>query len=429
MNPHAITFVSNDARRDAGRWLAPMLASWPHAAPRVHTLSLEEAFEGLRDTSAHPPDFGTLLVILGHDIPDVVAYQFADLMHRALLPGVLLHPSPGTGLKALQSGGILVQSAETTPEFLAAALFTLAERQPVVSSLARDVGIAMRQQGGFRGEIDRMHDELNLAASVQQELLPKSLPTLGTLECGVIFRPVGYVSGDIYDVQQLDERHVGFFIADAVGHGVPAALMTMVISRSLGMTRLDEGRRRIVTPAEAMTRLNRELLQGRRQSPRFGTAVYGLLDTWTHRLTICGAGHPPPLVVTVEGSMRTIETDGPLLGVFPDEQYREMSLTLHRGDTLVAYSDGLETAFSPPLNEADASAGHRRQPNLYLERLGQVTWADPDRERGLAPAIEELSAELDRQSGSLHQVDDITILAISASAAPVGMARTVAGAA
>src|SRR5690606_28776723 len=107
--------------------------------------------------------------------------------------------------------------------------------------------------------------------------------------------------GDIYDIVQLDERHIAFFIADAVGHGVPAALMTMVISRSLRMTRgttagaLSSTAREIVRPGEAMTRLNDELCRGKKDSPRFSTAVYGIFDAAERRVTLSGAGHPPPI--------------------------------------------------------------------------------------------------------------------------------------
>jgi sigma-B regulation protein RsbU (phosphoserine phosphatase) len=55
------------------------------------------------------------------------------------------------------------------------------------------------------------------------------------MDFGVLYRPAGYVSGDIYNVAKARRPHTGFFIADAVGHGVPAALLTMIISRSLPM--------------------------------------------------------------------------------------------------------------------------------------------------------------------------------------------------
>jgi sigma-B regulation protein RsbU (phosphoserine phosphatase) len=418
MNVHTLTFVTADAPDDAAsRWAQAVLDRWPGSRPRLDVMPLDRVFEEWSESVFPPPTRGPVLVVLGTDITPVTLYQLVDLLHRTLTPGAILLPRLDEASRTLQTGGVLVQPWDVDAGFLAAALFALSERQSVVGSLSRELTIAMRQHGGFRGEIDRMHDELNLAAAIQTELLPKSLPALPTLELGVIFRPVGYVSGDIYDAQQLDERHVGFFIADAVGHGVPAALMTMVISRCLGMTRTVNGERQAISPAEAMSRLNAELLRGRRQSPRFGTAVYGVADTRTHEVSVCGAGHPPPLRIMRDGRVERIETDGPLLGVFPDEEYRQTTFTLRPGETLLLYSDGLETAFCPPNLEPRA-----RRHARHVEEIGELAWIDPARGRTLPDAMADLAERIDRQDGSLHQVDDITVLALAALKEPVEQA-------
>jgi sigma-B regulation protein RsbU (phosphoserine phosphatase) len=169
-----------------------------------------------------------------------------------------------------------------------------------------------------------------------------------------------------------------------------------------------------------MARLNEELLRGRRQSPRFGTAVYGVVNTRTHEVSVCGAGHPQPLLVRAAGGVERVETDGPLLGVFPDEQFGQVTLTLERGDTLVLYSDGLETAFCPP----DQEPGLRRV-SRHVAEVGELSWLDPSRGRTLPQAIEDLSGLLDQQSGSLHQLDDITVLALGAREEPAERARRV----
>ena len=77
----------------------------------------------------------------------------------------------------------------------------------------------------------RLDEELRLAAKLQQDFLPKQLPQVGPIHFHSLFRPAGYVSGDLYDVMRLDEKRVGFFPVDAVGHGMPAALLTMFIKR------------------------------------------------------------------------------------------------------------------------------------------------------------------------------------------------------
>jgi phosphoserine phosphatase RsbU/P len=199
---------------------------------------------------------------------------------------------------------------------------------------------------------------------------------------------------------------VGFFIADAVGHGVPAALMTMVISRSLRMTRAGDKGREIVSPGEAMTRLNDELCRGKRENPRFSTAVYGIIDTLTRKVTLAGAGHPPPLRICGP-CMTRVETEGPLLGVFPGEKYGDETFVMGEDETVLLYSDGFETAFAPPTGHSSP----RRSSEAYLKELASLAWPGPTG-GGAAEALAQLGARLDEQAGSLHQIDDVTAVAI-----------------
>lgn len=417
MAQHTVSVWASPTVGDAGaRWAAPLAAAWPRCSPgcpRFTTGTVEELRDALadEDRAAELADHGPLLIVLGPEISGSALLRLADRLQQYMLPAVLLIPVADANARSLQGGGLIIESLDATPEFLAAALFALAERQSTVRELARDVAIATRYQGGVRGEIDRIHDELHLAATVQQEMLPRGLPETSGVQFAVLFRPAGYVSGDIYDVVELDDegRFVGFFIADAVGHGVPAALMTMVISRSLRMTRMEGGANHIVSPADAMTRLNEELCRGRRESPRFTTAVYGIIDTQTRRVTIAGAGHPPPLRIRAN-LMTRVDTDGPLLGVFPEERYTDTSFTLAEDETLLLYSDGFETAFSPP--EEDEKT--RKSLDAYLQEMSSLPWPSNTHDGTATDALRRLEARLDEQIGSLHQLDDVTAVAICA---------------
>jgi serine phosphatase RsbU (regulator of sigma subunit) len=259
-----------------------------------------------------------------------------------------------------------------------------------------------------------MHDELQLAASVQQQMLPDAMPEAEGLDFGVLFKPVGYVSGDIYDVRRLDSDRIGFFLADAVGHGVPAALLTMVLRRGLQMTSQTEaGETVIVPPCDALSRLNATLLRGSGGSSRFATAVYGVVRTDTLEVVVASAGHPPPLRVLPSGEVRGVETDGCLLGVFPDATFTQSTFTLEEGETLLLYSDGFETAF--PADEARRAGGAASASKLHLERFARRLG-----ERGeldLGESMRLLARDVDEQTGSLHQQDDLTALALARLAA------------
>jgi serine phosphatase RsbU (regulator of sigma subunit) len=123
---------------------------------------------------------------------------------------------------------------------------------------------------------------------------------------------------------------------------------------------------------------------------------------------------------------RAIETDGPLLGVFPGVEFEETSFTLALGETLVLYSDGFETAFPDAPEASDGGAFSRRLPTTrYLDHFARIDEAR--REAGsLTEAFAQLAMAVDAQSGSLHQVDDITALAIAPAAAAARRERAAA---
>jgi serine phosphatase RsbU (regulator of sigma subunit) len=314
------------------------------------------------------------------------------------------------GADGTAEGGALVAPLGSSDETVAAIVRGMASRQREVERLARELGVSGRFTGGLRAEISRMQEELRQAAEVQREFLPRDLPQVGSIRVDAFWRPAGYVSGDIYDVVRLDERHVGVFVADAVGHGVPAALLTMVLCRGLPTRDAGHGSYRIVPPAEALARVNTELVRRQGRSTRFATAVYAVIDAETGDARIASAGHPAPTVLRAGGTTETVTTGGGLLGVFDDESYSETTLRLLPGDRLAIHSDGFEQAFpGDPSGSADARIPSRR----YLQELDALRGAPT-----AAALTEQVGRRIDMQFGSVRQADDVTLLVVERLSAP-----------
>ena len=85
---------------------------------------------------------------------------------------------------------------------------------------------------------ENITEQLRMAGLVQRDFLPSQLPDSDRLRWATTFLPAEWVSGDIYDVMRIDEQHIGFYIADVVGHGMPAALLTMFIKQALQTKRI-----------------------------------------------------------------------------------------------------------------------------------------------------------------------------------------------
>ncbi|RMH28417.1 MAG: hypothetical protein D6693_03960 [Planctomycetota bacterium] len=375
-------------RRIAGRWPGV-------EAPTVEIIGLDDAL-----CEPHLLSGGVALVLAGDDPAGRACVpKLLDVLDARMTPAVALTDEPGA-LAGLPADRVIALPASARAEIVASSLYALCARQPAVEALLAELRTVKRFHGGLQDQMDRLQEELQLAAHVQRQFIPRSLPEIDGLEFGLVFRPCGYVSGDIYDVARIDDRLTGFFVADAVGHGVPAALMTMVLSKA--MPTLDEDGA-VVGPAESLRRLNASLMRRTGRVQTFATAVCGVIDARTGVVTLAGAGHPPPLRLGPAG-VRKIETEGCLLGVFDDGLFNEVSFRLEPEEVLVIHSDGFETAF--PEDGASSAANDR-----YLEHLAAVR---DGRERfGIDAAMDRLGRTLDQQSGSLHQLDDQTALAIA----------------
>jgi phosphoserine phosphatase RsbU/P len=401
MTGRALIFVSGPGLREAvPRWLEPVLSAWPVGRlPDVRTVG---SFHDI------PGDAGAVLAGLG-EVGTGAAREAVEAVLARHLPGVVLADPVEMHRVRTQRDGVVVEASDADPSRIAAMLYALMERQSAVRDMARDLRIAHAAQGGLCGEMDRIHEELNLAARVQRQFIPRVMPRPDGLEFASIFRPAGYVSGDIFDLRQVDEELWAFFIADVVGHGVPAALLTMVVSRAV-VTREKVGKDwRAVMPCDVLARINEELCLQPEGPQRFATAVYGTVDAKTREVVMAGAGHPPPLVVDGKGGFARMEMEGPLLGVFEGAEFPQVRFALPEDRALLLYTDGFELAFP------DGSAGGMKKPTTtYLGHLGQLARREGEGGTDLATSVRRLEALLDEQSGSLHRHDDVTALAIAA---------------
>ncbi len=386
-----------------------MVEAWPgNERPVVETSPLTEVIGAM---SGARPLRGVVIAAMSPDDASMFAYQLADLAQTSMTPVVLLlHPDDERLARLASDERLVVETWDADPAYLAAVVRTLSRREKVIQRLDQDLRLTMASLRGAETEMERMQEELQLAATVQREFIPKHPPQIEGLNLGVVFRPAGYVSGDIFEFSALDDEHVSFFLGDAVGHGVPAALLTLVIAKSLRKLDRVDGDFTIVPPAEALRRLNLELTDRPGAGHRFATAVYGMINTSTREVTLAGAGHPAPMVLRDgQGSVERIETDGPLLGVFPQAEFNEVSFTLGERDSLLIYSDGFETVY----HETGANNAALKLPtHLHLDRLaalGKGSW-DPQRVR---EAFDLFERELDEQAGSLHQGDDLTAMLIA----------------
>jgi sigma-B regulation protein RsbU (phosphoserine phosphatase) len=282
---------------------------------------------------------------------------------------------------------------------------------PTIPETAHHLADVLCQIEVLRGEVDalrdrdraiqfhmqRLDDELRLAARLQQDFLPKSLPVLGSVRFHTLFRPAGYVSGDLYDIQRVDETHVGVYIADAVGHGMPAALLTMFIKNALVTKEIFGPGYRLMRPGQTIARLNDALVSQNLSNATFATALYCLINVETGHLCFARGGHPCPVLLRADGSVESPETDGCLLGIFENETFADACVELQAGDRMFLFTDGIEVAFT------GEKIIDSRQWALELQARRHLSTSQ---------ILDHFNTQIERSSGSLEPKDDVTIVVV-----------------
>ena len=193
-----------------------------------------------------------------------------------------------------------------------------------------------------RAEEDRAREarEMSAARVIQQQLLPKELPSFPGWRVAAHYRPAREVGGDFYDFLELPDGEVAILTGDVTDKGIPAALV-MASTHSI----LRGEASGVVSPGAVLARANDRLYPD--IPPRmFVTCLCAVLDPASGRLRFANAGHNLPYAATADGVVE-LRARGMPLGAMPGMAYEERELNLAPGDTVLFHSDGLAEAHGP----------------------------------------------------------------------------------
>jgi sigma-B regulation protein RsbU (phosphoserine phosphatase) len=261
---------------------------------------------------------------------------------------------PLTRQKALEAGADACLQRPLAPGELAAQVQVLLRIRDAHDALAGRAAEVHRVNTQLRQLHQQLEHELKLAQRIQESLLPQVLPQVPNMRFSVHYVLRDRVGGDFYDAFRLDEQHVGLYVADAMGHGVPASLLTIFVKKGVRSKEVFGKQYRLVPPDEVLRRLNRDLIDLDLPENPFITMVYMLLNHRTGLLSFARAGHPYPLFVPAEGPLELWNQQGLLLGVV-DAFFPARTCRLRSGDKLLLYSDGIDSARFEDLAEGTAS--------------------------------------------------------------------------
>ncbi|GAA2155102.1 hypothetical protein GCM10009760_54750 [Kitasatospora kazusensis] len=200
-----------------------------------------------------------------------------------------------------------------------------------LTAVAQQVAQAVRRAGLYE-------HEHRVAERLQLSLLPR-LPAISGFDlagCYAAGTDQVKVGGDWYDVHLLDDDHIGLTIGDVAGHGLAEAAVMAQISAGLRSIAMRRGHH----PAAVLHELNDFV--GRYHPDLMATACYVVFNRRTHTLRYARAGHPPPLVISADGTSRYLDQAlAPPVGPVQEAAYCEVAVDVRDGDTLLLYTDGL----------------------------------------------------------------------------------------
>lgn len=266
---------------------------------------------------------------------------------------------------------------------------------------------------------EKLETDLSAAAEIQHSQLPPASPCFDGMQASWLYLPCEKLAGDFLNVFELVEGELGFYLMDVTGHGVPAALLSVAVSRTL-LPSLDEtcfvttAQRpanpgggvslKVTPPVEVVERLNRRFTSSR-SVDRLFTILYGTLDGSTGTFRYTSAGHPGPIHLPADGPAVSLPGAGFPIGlVHPDEptyEYQEHVVELQPGDRVYLFSDGLVDA----LNFDNQPFGE--------ERL--LALLDASRDQSLDECTVSVQRGLSDWCGQVRLDDDISVLGLEFS--------------
>lgn len=379
---------------------------------QLHSLGyVLEIAAGPREAFAVIEAEGADLVVIDATAPDVdgpgLTARVKQLTFESAVP-VMLACLPRDLRAEVNGRDVGADDCFTKPirtEVLGARIRLLLRNRDLELSLRRqnvEYDILNRELIDARRELDR---ELELAKHIQRSLLPERPPELERFAFAAALRSSGEVSGDFYDIYRLDETHYGFYIADAIGHGVPAALLTIFVKKGIQTREITPDGYRLLPPGEVLTRLNRDIISEELSANPFVTLFCATLNVETAEVTYASGGHPPAIILGADGSVRPLLSEGALLGIF-ESDFTTGKQTLNPGDQVVLYTDGIEQARS-----TSGKAGL----DALIEYLAPGSGEAPSGEEPREAFTSHVEATLDALVRDEHEVthrDDVAVLVL-----------------
>lgn len=259
----------------------------------------------------------------------------------------------------------------------------------------RDVTKLKKLQDTVMEQNKKLQDDLNIAKKLQCSLLPKGLPE-EKIKFSFVYQPCEDLGGDFMDIFKIDDQHIGLYIADVSGHGVPASMLTVFLRSSMDKKNL--------SPAGALTSLFKEFNDNDFDKDVYITVFYAIINLKDYSLKYSNAGHnASPLVFNLNENNRLeyLRVPGiPISNWLESPGYYDNEINLYKGDKVFFYTDGII--------ELKNNNGEQ----FGEERLQEILLNDTSEPSGILNKIVESACVFGEIQDTSKIPDDITMALI-----------------
>jgi sigma-B regulation protein RsbU (phosphoserine phosphatase) len=232
--------------------------------------------------------------------------------------------------------------------------------------------------------------------------MPVAAPGASGLDCAGACVPAQGVGGDYYDFLPLGAGRLGIALGDVSGKGMYAGLLAAALQARLQAITA----RGPESPAAILAELNR-LTIGTIDANRFATVFLCAFDGATSALTYANAGHPPAVIVSPDGTVRTLDSTGPAIGWSGDVAFAEASVALAADDLFAVFSDGISEATAPDGSELGVNGVVdivRRHASLPAAGIVEAVRREVDRFTAGAPAADDRTLVVARMASGTDPI-------------------------
>lgn len=250
----------------------------------------------------------------------------------------------------------------------------------------RDVTRERELEHQLKDRNDEVEHDLVFAKKIQQRILPEK-GDYGNLTIDYRYEPSKYLSGDLFDIFEIDQDNVGIYIVDVSGHGIAASMLTVFIRQTMYTIASST-----TSPSDVFHKLQEKYQELKLESDRYFTMFYGIYNKKKNVFKYANAGHNSiPFLFNKDKITMLVNYGLPILGFTSPNTYKDKSVRLENGDSIFLYTDGLIEA----KNDNGEEFGEDRVKLAILNNSGNL--------------LEDIEIKLGKFSES-DQLDDVAMV-------------------